>query len=679
VLLVLGYHLFPGRVSGGYVGVDVFFVISGYLITAHLYREVRAHDSVSLAGFWARRARRLLPAALLVLAFCVVLTATVIPRTQWDQTVRQIIASALYWQNWALAGDAVDYSARGNVPTLVQHYWSLSVEEQFYLVWPVLILLVLLAGRRRGPLARRRALVGTVSLLGLASFACSIVLTPRSHSAYFLTQTRAWEFAVGALLALVGTGWLSGARTRVLLGWSGVVAVLGAGFVLDDQTPFPGAIALVPVLGTAAVIAAGKATSPLSAAHWLGLRPARFVGDISYSVYLWHWPLIVSLPYLTGVPLRTADKPGILVATLLVSWVCTRFVEDPVRRRAGLVKVPWRAFAASAVAMALVVGSAHLLQVSLDRQVATAHARTARALAGMSVTGCEGPPALDPSQHCDSPQGSGPLLSSPAVVAQENADRPFARCEATELETRILSCELGDTTAPLRSVAIVGDSHATMWLPALDRIGRLAHWRVVTYSRSSCPFTGARRTLKKLESVITQQSVCVQKDAEVLHRILADDSIDTVFVTAYSSAYGWTTSRRESADDAAIAGFHHIWKPIVQAGKQVVVLRDVPAVKDRVNTPDCLVKNPGNPMACANPRRIGLVQDVEALAAQRGAPPGVRLIDLTKQYCDAQWCYAVVGNVIVYRDYSHLSREYSLLMTPYLLRAFNRVDRTGGG
>ncbi len=669
VLLVVGYHLYPNRLSGGFVGVDVFFVISGFLITSHLYREAAATGRVSIRRFWARRARRLLPAALVVLAASVALTATVVPSTLWDQTVRQIRASTLYVENWALAGDAVDYSAAGNVPTLAQHFWSLSVEEQFYAFWPVLVLLVALASRRWTVLAMRTTLAVALGLVVAASLWYSVTLTSESPGrAYFVTPTRVWEFALGALLAL-----LAGAATaprmhravRTVLAWAGALAIVWAAFAYSDRTPFPGSAALLPVLGTVAVIAAGASTGKGSVAHLLSQRPATFVGDISYSVYLWHWPLVVVVPYLTGVDLRTQDKAGIFAATILLAWASTTFVERPLRKAPILARAPWRTLVAAVLGMGLVLGGAQLLRHELDNKVADSRAQVARALASMEPTGCVGPAALDPKNDCSPPYGEGELVSPPEVIARQNSVLTFPGCHSELDKPALATCTLGETVDPTRTVAIVGDSHAIHWFSAMDRIGKLASWKVVTHARSSCPFTLARRTLPS-ERNDKNQVICDNGNDKVLDRLLADNDIDTVFVSAFSSAYGWTSRPGSRLDHPAVDGFHQIWEKLTKAGKRVVVLRDVPAVKDRVNTPDCLAANDLDVMACTMPRSRALVADVEFGAARKGAPRGVSAVDLSDLMCDQKWCYPVVGGVIVYRDYSHLSAEFSTLLAPYL-------------
>ena len=679
VLLVIAYHLYPNRVPGGYVGVDVFFVLSGFLITSHLFREADSTSQLSLVRFWGRRIRRLLPASLLVLAVSLVLTWVWVPQSMWDQTLRQIGASALYVENWALAAEAVDYSAIGNEPTLVQHYWSLSVEEQFYLVWPLLVVAALLLVRRRGG-ALRPVLTGVFGAVVLASFAYSVVITSHDTArAYFVTPTRAWEFGIGALVGLLGASadpWLRQREPlRVLLGWAGLVAVVWAGFALSDATAFPGWIAAVPVLGTAAVIVAGTSTAATAVSRPLAWRPATFIGDISYAMYLWHWPLIVVLPFITGVDLRTRDKIGIFVATVVVSWACTRWVEDPVRTHRALADVPWRAYALGAAGMVVVVAGAGLLQVDLNRDVAAAQAASdqvvERALAGDAP--CIGPSTLDPGNRadCGPVGGTGDPIQDPAAVVEQNDVLAFPDCMSMPTVVPVHTCDLGTTEDPKRTIAVAGDSHSTHWFPTFDRIGRERGWRVRTFTRSGCPLTDATAVRKDWPE--HRYELCRDGNEEVERRILADPDIDTVFVSADSSTYQWDQGPDTDFADPATDGFHAVWRRLVDAGKQVVVIHDVPETRGSRNSPNCVAANLGDPEACASPREDALVPDVQADAVAT-AGPGVRMIKMTDQFCDDELCYAVIGRVIVYRDFAHISEEYATLMAPYLERAFDAVD-----
>ena len=600
-----------------------------------------------------------------------------VPRTMWDQTLRQIGASTLYVENWALASDAVDYSAIGNEPTLVQHYWSLSVEEQLYLVWPLLVVAALLLVRRTG-VALRPVLVAVFGVVVLASFTYSVLATDDdSARAYFVTPTRAWEFGVGALVGLLGASaeswWRGREPLRVGLGWAGLAAVIGAGLTLSDATAFPGWIAAVPVLGTAAVIVAGAGTSPVAVSRPLSWRPATFVGDISYAMYLWHWPLVVVLPFITGVALRTGDKAGIFVATVLLAWACTRWVEDPVRTNRALASTPWRAFGAGASAMVLVVTIVSVLQTDLDREVSAARTATDAAVqqALADETTCVGPAALDPGMRsaCGPVAGDGSLMLSPAAVVQQNDHPAFPGCMTLPDDAKTATCVLGARTSPRRTLAVVGDSHATHWFGALDELATDRAWQVRTFTRTGCPFSDAWALRRGWPE--DRYQLCRDGNDAIERRILADPDIDTVVVSLDATSYEWRQAPGTGFADPATDGFRAVWRRLTEAGKQVVVIRDVPEVKNRAIVPDCVARHPVED--CANSRADGLAPDAEAVAVT-GAPDGVRLVDLSDQFCDDDHCYAVIGGVIVYRDYGHLSDEYSTLLAPYLGRAFDAVD-----
>ena len=682
VLLVVAYHLYPNGVTGGFVGVDVFFVISGYLITSHLHREVTSTGQLSLTRFWARRVRRLLPASLLVLFVCTLATWEWVPRTMWDQTLRQIAASAVYVQNWVLAGDAVDYLALGESPTLVQHYWSLSVEEQFYLLWPLLVAAGLYAARW-SRLQVRPVLVATITLVGVASFLYSVTETADDAArAYFVTPVRVWEFAAGALLALLSAEGRASARAErsrgsaTVLGWAGLAALVWSALALSSETPFPGWTVAIPVLGTAALIETGSRRAAVAPSRMLGIRPLRFLGDISYAIYLWHWPMIVVLPYITGVDLRTRDKLAILVATILVSWVTTRWFEDPLRTGRFLTQTPWRTYAAGATGMVLVLLLTSNLATDLDRDVEQAQVASAEAVdeALEEDLPCVGPAALDadrPASCGGTVAGQGALMLDPAAVAQESRQIPFPKCLGNPGDADVATCDLGTTGKPKRTVAVVGDSHAAHWLLALDEIGKERGWRVRTFARSGCAFSEARPVRANWPERFGP--LCWDGNEKVEQALLADRTIRTVFVSADSSSYRWTQPSGGHLADPATDGFHALWKRLTAAGKQVVVIRDVPETKGDRSSPNCLAQHADDPVACATSREEGLARDVEADAVT-GAPNGVRLIDLSGQFCDDQQCYARIGSVIVYRDHGHLSNEYSKLLAPYLARAFDAVD-----
>lgn len=673
VLLVVFFHLWPTELSGGFVGVDVFFVISGYLITDHIHRETQRTGTLSLRRFWARRIRRLLPASLLVLALGAVATVTLLPATEWANTARQLAASALYVENWALADDAVDYMAQDNAPTLAQHYWSLSVEEQFYVLWPVLVLAIVVLGRRAWiRWSTRRLLAGGIAVLGAASLTWSIIATNADPAAaYFVTPTRIWEFAAGALLALLAVRPARRGIIRALIAAAGLVAIVVAGVTYDGATLFPGWVALLPVLGTVAVMAAGPTYRRFAPHWWLTRRPVTFVGDISYSVYLWHWPLIVVLPHVTGTELRWGDKLGILVATLVLAWLSKVFVEDPLRTRTFLAAAPWRSFAFAVAGMAVVVAGTVAVTNDLDRREAEAEERAEAVLSADPVAEpCVGPGALAPGSDCD-PIGSGPLIPPPEVVVEQNRRSDYQECQQAITEPDVIRCEKGYTGPdPKRVIAVVGDSHATHWLPAIELIGESSDWTVVTYLKSSCPVTAARRELDSEQTGEAADS-CDSWVREVRDEIAADDSISMVLTSSYTNAYEFTDARGTEFDDPAHDGFAPIWQEWTDSGKDVVVLRDVPPTQGEY-VPTCLSAHPGDPLECAT-SAADLPDDAAVVEAGRLDDPKVHAVDLTDRFCDDKHCYPVVGDIIVYRDYSHLTREYAAALAPVLGERLNQA------
>ena len=673
VLLVVLFHLWPSLFPGGYIGVDVFFVISGYLITGHLYREVSTTGTLSLRRFWARRIRRLLPAALLVLTVSAVATVLFLPATIWTQTARQIAASALYVQNWALAADAIDYMAHDDMPTLAQHFWSLSVEEQFYVFWPLLILgLAVLTGRstsRRTTTTRTTLLLG-LGVTGVLSLVWSVVATADNQAtAYFATPTRVWEFVAGGLVAVAAGSGIRSHKVPGVLGWLGLLAIVVAALVFTGRSSFPGWIALLPVLGTVAVIVHGATTSRFTAARWLSLRPMTFIGDISYSVYLWHWPLIIVIPYLTGVDLRTLDKIGILGATVLLAWLSKILVEDPLRSRPILVVMPWRSYAFAVLGMAVVVGVSVVITDEINRRAEAA------SLAGDTIGQCSGPEALDPTNECESVAGSGPLVPPPEVVMLQNSRPPYRGCQQSILPADLRECSIGSRDPrPERVVAIVGDSHATHWFAAFDQLGRERNWKVLTYVKASCPATTARRVLPDEQTEEAALS-CRAWGSDVRRTIAADKRISYVFAAAYSSAYRYAEDPDRPLDDPRIDGFQEVWASWTSREKEVFVIRDVPPTRGE-DVPNCLATRPHDRLACATSAN-GLPDDDAADAALAMDEPRVHVIDLTDKFCDSRTCYPVVGDLIVYSDVSHLTTGYAKALAPYLGEQVDMLLGTG--
>jgi len=472
VTLVVLYHYWPGTLTGGYVGVDAFFVISGYLITSHLIREVERTGGLKLWAFYARRARRLLPASIFVLLFAALGTFLLLPTDLWASTAHELTASGFYVQNLWLASKAVTYSASNDVASPVLHYWSLSAEEQFYLVWPSLIIISLLVARKwlRG---HTTTTIGfTLLLVTLSSFAFSVWATQTHRAAaYFITPTRAWEFGAGALVVLLMRKWAPSLTLSRVLRWLGMIGLLASAWFFSNATPFPGYAAALPVIATAAVIVAGDTGRADPSDLVFRLRPVQWLGDVSYSVYLWHWPLMVFAPYVLRHNLNTPELLALIVLCLVVSGISKRFVEDAMRFWPRLTRTPRATLLAAGAGMlviALVSGS-QVFAAGVQEQ------RTAALLADVSADPCFGAPAMENRAKCPE------ALTALPVAAVTNADAPWAPqsgCHATGSNPPSLTCFWG-TGKPSRVVALVGDSHAEHWRGALHRIAKAKNWQII--------------------------------------------------------------------------------------------------------------------------------------------------------------------------------------------------------
>ena len=275
-----------------------------------------------------------------------------------------------------------------------------------------------------------------------------------------------------------------------------------------------------------------------------------------------------------------------------------------------------------------------------------------------------GPGALDPANGCGPPEGDGALVPPPEVVALQNAEPRVPRLPAGDRVRRCRLCELGSTSDdPERVVAVVGDSHATQWFPALDDLGRERDWRVLTYAKSSCPFTTATRTLPDEQTVEAQVS-CARWVRSVRDDLLDHDDLSMVLTASYSTAYGWEAGSEQLADPRT-DGFESVWRSLTDRGLEVYALSDVPRTLG-ANVPNCLAANPEDRVACAVPRAQALPGSALVDAARQVDDDRVHLVDLDSRYCDDTWCYPVVGDLVVYRDYSHLSAEYARALVPWI-------------
>ena len=645
---VMLYHLWPNRLTGGYVGVDVFFAISGFLITSHLVAEIDRTGRLRPARFWARRAKRLVPASSFVLFLSALGVVTWVPRHLWRQFLNEIIASTVQVQNWLLANDSVDYLAANNTPSPTQHFWTLSAEEQFYVALPLLLLAATLLARllHRG---HRLVILAGLLLTVAGSLGYSIWLTATTPGvAYFSTLTRAWEFAAGALLVFAGAS----RHLHRTLTWLGVAGIGAAVIFFDATTPFPGIAAALPVVGAVLVIWSGRGST---FDRFGALPPVALLGRVSYAAYLWHWPLIVLVPYITHRSLGTVDKVAIITATVLMAWLSTTLVEDPIRfrprllgQRRPLVVAVW-----CATAMAIVIGFAAVaanMQVVREEQVATVATKVVA-----EKPNCLGAQAMDPAlAPCENPLLAAVLIPDPTQAKIEQKYRPDCLGMTSVGAPRI--CQVGPAAGYSKSLLAAGDSHNNVLLGVYRTIAEHNNWRIDVASHNGCYLTTARN----IPSSDGSESECVAWRAAVM-TIAAQGGYDAIIVT---HAQPIIPAPGETIAQGTLRGLVSAWRQLPEV--PIVAIRDNPWMNADVLS--CVAQHRNTAaQACAVSRSKGLALfDGQAEAALQ--VPRAHVVDVTSFYCTATACPPVIGHVLVYKDRTHLTETFTQTLSPYIER-----------
>ena len=673
VLAVVLFHADVPGVGGGFIGVDVFFVISGFLITGLLWREVSTAGTIRLRRFYGARARRLLPASATVGVVIVIASAVLLSPLEARRIIGDGIASALYVSNYRFALQGVDYfTASAVAPSPFQHYWSLGVEEQFYLVWPPMIIgtawLVRRVRRRTGADATSsaRPYLLVLALVAIVSFAGSLVATHVVAAvAFFSLPTRAWELAVGGLVALTVNQWCRlSPLLAALAGWAGLGVILLACTRLDGATPYPGTAALLPVLSTALVIGAGCAAPSRGVGRVLALPPMQAVGRVSYSWYLWHWPLaLLCNPLgLAGSLAGILISGGLAVLTLRLIENPLRFAE-PVRRSAARSL----ALGGAVTAVAVCVGVAALVLVP----VPVGRGPAARALtvsAAPLPTGRNIDPYDAAVQYAFAQVQAAVAASADLKAVPSNLDPPLVDaagehpavvlngCMRNLLEVGQPECATGDT-ASTTTVALVGDSTAALWNPAFEQVAAQRRWRLETLSKGACPLLDLRlfnATFRREYTECEQWRDQITARLKTEHPRLVVLSIRRVYPAQSFTPY----------DPAWIHSLTRLVQQLRGTGAQVLVLGPIP--DPHTSVPICLSGHLDDATACSPPRSTAVNQPgiaAESAATQAG---GGRYADLTGLFCAADRCPVIVGNTLVYVDNAHLTVEYSRLLAPVM-------------
>ncbi len=699
VVLVLLFHANLLSFTGGFVGVDVFFVVSGFLITRLLLKEMATHGTISLPAFWSRRARRLLPAATLTLVVTLVFSWWILPPLRHQAVILDGLAVSAFVANFRFAHTLGDYFGAqlgALTPSPLLHYWSLAVEEQFYLVWPATMLLV-----SSRPRQFRRLLTTVIVAAALASLLVSIWLTDRNPTAaFYLLPARIVELLAGAALAVAGpavTRW--SARRRGYAGWVGLFAIAVAAIFYDQSVAFPGIAVLLPVLGTVAVIVAGTApASPDGPQRILELPWLQWIGKHSYAIYLWHWPVLVLAEAQRG-PLSVAERLVALAVAVALSAVSVQVVENPVRFSTRLARPPRRGLALGAglIAGSLLVGAwmwaiwpdlaggGQATHVTLDAEGADGNTPDASADGSLAGGGGTAPDATTPVGQAATP-GRGTAggaqvdtsrrdlagltasmqqilttalgttevpsnLRPPLRKAFDDKSRLYPdNCVNVGVEAHVRDCRYGVRGAPKKFV-LYGDSHAAQWFSAVEAIATEQHAELIVLTKGGCPTADVRI------KTATLGRTCPAWRTEAMS-VIARAKPALVLVTA--------SSHYDNPDAEWRSGLQATLQRIAPNTKDLVVLSDSPGGADV--PADCLSRHLTSVTACNNRRQRATAPGRVAADAAAAAAVGARHIDPTDWLCAPTACPVIVGDVLLYRDVDHLTVEAADLLMP-LLRA----------
>ena len=632
VLLVVYYHSGLNGLSGGYIGVDIFFVISGYLITGLLLRELERTKTISLTQFYSRRIRRLFPAASVVLIATVISAWFTYSPLELKQFSLSAFATATYISNGWFAYLATDYLAEDTFSNPLLHTWSLAVEEQFYLIWPLFLILVL----RLGSLDRlTKRLIFGFSLVIFLSLSMSIWMTSYNQPwAFFGSPTRAWEFGAGGSLAI----WMKSSerinnKIAILLGLVGLGVILVTAVLYTRKTSFPGTAAILPVIGTVFIIAAAHTKKIQGISVILATRPMQFIGDISYSLYLWHWPVFVFSALWFG-KLGDIERILSIVLVFILAWLTMIFIENPVRFNRYLSSNFTSSYALSLILLSTTAGTSVVV----------------RELAGTNLE--------QPLQKIFS-------------VAEKSIPSIYNNgCHADFLDIDFPECQFGNENGE-KIIVLFGDSHAAQWFPALEYLAKKENWQFYSFTKSGCPSIIYEPFDYQLGRQYTE---CTEWKEETLKRIRQLKPWLTL-VTNLSRPIVETDNKKSNS--TWYKATNELLALLVPISKHVIMLRDTP--RPSMSAPICLSRGQWLGLDLSEECNIPSVPiwkqsvfNVEKEIANNFQ--NVNMIDLNSAICNEFPCSVMQNGIVLFRDSSHITTQYSIILAPKLLKVINSLE-----
>ena len=625
-ILIMVYHIWLNKVSGG---VDVFFVISGFFMGGVLLRQLAVDGKIKPFVFWGSIIKRVAPAAYTVLVVTLLLGYLFIPATLWENLVNGVVFSALHLENLHLMRTAVDYLARTEPPTAVQQFWALSIQFQFYAVLPFLFMVA-------GAIAMRlRSIYPVVLVLGgvlLWSFYYSVMVTAETpDSAYFNPLARLWEFLFGVMLAVAIPYIRPNMWLRQLAGLVGIVMLLSVGIVVSDGFQYPGYIALLPVLAAALLVVAGHDEQPSAVSKVLSNPYLVALGSLSFTIYLWHWPLlIVYLEYTASTSVGFIAGLAIIASSVLLAWVTHAYIEKPIKNVRRDQQRLWLSYAIGAVFFVPAISVSGGWRMHINALVDNHGGREVVYLESDAV-GIQAEANTVPDVQ---------FVTSKSDLPDSYLDS----CHQQTANPEVAVCEYGDTASSV-TIALVGGSHATQWLPALDRIGKSLGFKVLNITKSYCPF-GA------LEGA---HESCIEWNKNVVERLIEMEPT-MVITNSTRAAFGGTG---EYVPESYLAQ----WRALAEHSIPIIGIRDNPQFD--FDVPHCIARNRDNALICSRPRSE-VLSEHDPVKPFKGQLSNMSFVDMSEFFCTSEVCTTVYNSTLMYRDREHISVPYVTSLTPRL-------------
>lgn len=635
-LMVAVYHIWFQKVSGG---VDVFFVISGFLITISLINQINRTGRVSFTKFFGGLLTRLLPVATIGLLFVAIFTYLFYPEIYKENTFNEIFASLFYFENWQLAINSVDYLNQSDYKSPVQHYWAMSIQGQFYLIWFVIFYLFNKFIFKENIKRNTKILLSLFIIIFILSFVYSIYLTEENQAwAYFDVRTRVWEFALGGIIALV----IDKIKLPILLtsalSWVGLATIILLGLLFDVSTLFPGYIALIPTIGAIFIIISGNNQKNLGAEKLLSNKILMKLGGFSFSIYLCHWIILTLYKTIFNDDINLINGLLILISSILIAYILTEFIEKPIRNKSLNPKLKWSYFVIIIISISFIC-----LYYKYELETSMSKVQSNNKYLGAA--------AIYTDQINDENKKFYPETN---IARKDLAISYKDKCNNMGNESKNITCEYGEKNNYQYTIALVGGSHSAHWLGALETFAQKEKIRIVNITKSDCRFS----------TDIQKHPSCNKWNQTIIDHIV-DINPDLVFTTVDIS---------NGKEKVVPQGFINQFNKLKEHNIQIFGVRDTPRLK--INIPECI--NNMNEIADCSFDKKDYIITPSPWDKLENKPSNIIYHDYTKYFCTNEKCLPAIGNTIIYLDREHVTQTYMRTLGPYLrkdvLNALHKVN-----